>query len=82
MNGFFSYRVHAAAIVMLAACSVTVLQAQSTATLDATTARIMQRLGALAADSMEGRRAGTAGSVRARAWIVAELTAMGAKPAG
>ena len=82
MNGSINYRVRAAAIAMLAACSVTVVRAQSTATLDATTARIMQRLGALAADSMEGRRAGTPGSVRARAYLVAELGAMGAKPIG
>jgi Zn-dependent M28 family amino/carboxypeptidase len=72
----------AAAIAMLAAGSVTAVQAQRPATLDVTTARIMQRLGALAADSMEGRRAGTPGSVRARAYLVAELTAMGAKPIG
>ena len=82
MNGTFHYRVHAVAIAMLAACSVTVVGAQSTETLDVTTARIMQRLGALAADSMEGRRAGTAGSVRARAYLMAELSAMGAKPIG
>jgi Zn-dependent M28 family amino/carboxypeptidase len=78
----FHHRVRAAALAMLVACPATAVRAQSTATMDATTARIMQRLGALAADSMEGRRAGTAGSVRARAWIVAELTAMGAKPMG
>lgn len=82
MSLLFHHRMRAAAIAMLAACSVTVARAQSTATIDATTALLMQRLGALAADSMEGRRAGTAGSVRARAWIVGELTAMGAKPIG
>ncbi|HYW32250.1 MAG TPA: M20/M25/M40 family metallo-hydrolase [Gemmatimonas sp.] len=49
---------------------------------DTTTARMMSRIGALSADSMEGRRAGTPGSQRARRWIIAELTAMGAKPAG
>ncbi len=76
-------RAVAAAVVALASASgVTSMQAQSAASSDATTARIMQRLSALAADSMEGRRAGTAGSVRARAWIVAELTAMGAKSFG
>lgn len=48
---------------------------------DTGTARMMSRLSALSADSMEGRRAGTAGSRRARAWIVAQLQAMGAKPA-
>jgi len=82
MNAFFNQRVHVAAIAMLAAGSVSVVQAQSTVTLDVTTARIMQRLGALAADSMEGRRAGTPGSARARAYLVGELRAMGAKPIG
>jgi len=42
----------------------------------------MARLAALSADSMEGRRAGTAGSARARRWIIRELTAMGARPLG
>lgn len=42
--------------------------------------RLMSRLSALAADSMEGRRAGTAGSARARRWIIGELTAMGVQP--
>ena len=49
---------------------------------DAETTRLMSRLSALSADSMEGRRAGTAGSQRARRWIIGELTAMGAKPVG
>lgn len=67
---------------VLTAIGPTPLTAQRPAPADPITARLMQRLGALAADSMEGRRAGTAGSARARAWIVAELTAMGAKPVG
>ncbi len=45
-------------------------------------APLMARLAALSADSMEGRRAGTPGSARARRWIIRELTAMGAKPLG
>lgn len=49
---------------------------------DAETARLMSRLSALSADSMEGRRAGTPGSQRARRWIINELTAMGARPIG
>ena len=49
---------------------------------DATTAKLMARLSALSADSMEGRRAGTPGSARARKWIIGQLTAMGAKPVG
>lgn len=48
---------------------------------DSVTARMMNRLSALSADSMEGRGAGTAGSRRAKAYIVGQLTAMGAKPA-
>lgn len=56
-------------------------RAQSVAP-DKETARIMARIGALSADSMEGRRAGTPGSQRARKWLVGELTAMGAKPLG
>ncbi len=55
------------------------VQAQSA---DGETSRLMARLSALSADSMEGRRAGTPGSRRARRWIIGELTAMGAKPVG
>lgn len=50
--------------------------------LDAESGRMMARLSALSADSMEGRRAGTPGSARARRWIIRELTAIGAKPLG
>ncbi len=82
MNGFLNGWVRGAAVVIASVVGLTSMQAQSPAAPDATTARLMQRLGALAADSMEGRRAGTAGSVRARAYLVAELTAMGAKPIG
>lgn len=46
------------------------------------TATLMRRVAQLSADSMEGRRAGTEGSRRARRWIVAQLTSIGAKPAG
>ncbi len=49
---------------------------------DSVTRHIMQRLSALSADSMEGRRAGSVGSARARAWIVGELENMGVPPAG
>jgi Zn-dependent M28 family amino/carboxypeptidase len=44
--------------------------------------RLMPRLHALAHDSMEGRGAGTPGGVRGRAYIEAELRAMGVAPAG
>jgi Zn-dependent M28 family amino/carboxypeptidase len=49
---------------------------------DSVTAKLMSRLSALAADSMEGRRAGSPGGARARAWIVRELQAIGVKPLG
>jgi hypothetical protein len=49
---------------------------------DTATARLMSRVSALSADSMEGRRAGSPGSKRARRWIIAQLSAIGAKPAG
>lgn len=49
---------------------------------DTITTVLMRRLSALSADSMEGRRAGSAGGARARAWIIRELQAMGVKPLG
>ena len=65
--------------VILSGASGAPLCAQSA---DVETTRLMSRLSALSADSMEGRRAGTPGSLRARAWIIGQLTAMGVKPAG
>lgn len=56
--------------------------AQPARATDDTTARLVQRLHVLAADSMEGRRAGSEGGRRARRWLLAQLTAMGAVPAG
>ncbi len=44
--------------------------------------QLMQRLGALAHDSMEGRAAGTAGGARGRAYIEQELRALRIAPAG
>ncbi len=49
---------------------------------DSTTRRMMARISVLSADSMEGRRAGSEGSRRARRWIIGELTAVGARPVG
>ncbi|AMW04732.1 hypothetical protein GEMMAAP_07525 [Gemmatimonas phototrophica] len=49
---------------------------------DSVTSVLMRRLSALAADSMEGRRAGTPGGARARAWIIRELQTMGVQPLG
>jgi Peptidase family M28 len=59
------------------------LRAQSRpAVQDSVTSLLMRRLSALAADSMEGRRAGSPGGARARAWIIRELQAMGVQPLG
>ena len=69
----------ASLLVLFAVVGARPAAAQAT---DAETARLMSRLSALSADSMEGRRAGTPGSQRARRWIIGELTKMGAKPVG
>ena len=42
---------------------------------------LIANIGALAADSMEGRRAGTAGGARARAYLLREFTRIGLQPA-
>src|SRR4051812_38188782 len=43
-------------------------------------ARLMRTIGVLAHDSMEGRKVGTAGSAKARRFLIAELTKRGVKP--
>lgn len=48
----------------------------------ADTAALMQTVRALAADSMEGRRAGTPGGARARRYLIARLEAIGVAPTG
>jgi Zn-dependent M28 family amino/carboxypeptidase len=60
--------------------STSVAHAKFRPVTDSVTAKIMRRIATLSADSMEGRRVGSPGSARARAWIVGELTAMGAQP--
>ncbi|MES2522070.1 MAG: M28 family peptidase [Gemmatimonadota bacterium] len=72
-----------ATVLLLATVGGTAAGAQAAGATpnDTATARMMSRLAALSADSMEGRRAGTPGSARARRWIIGQLTAMGAKPA-
>ncbi|HEX5633142.1 MAG TPA: hypothetical protein VFX50_07940, partial [Gemmatimonadales bacterium] len=44
--------------------------------------RLRAWLTTYAADSMEGREAGTAGNVRATAWLAAEAARLGLEPAG
>lgn len=44
--------------------------------------RIGAALAVLAADDMEGRRATTAGEIRARDWLVSEFERLGVEPAG
>ncbi|MBL0171859.1 MAG: M28 family peptidase [Gemmatimonadaceae bacterium] len=70
------------ATVGLSAIGVLIAPPAGAQAADAQTTRLMARLSALSADSMEGRRAGTPGSKRARQWIIGELTAMGANPVG
>ena len=74
------------------ACGVAVLLALTTGTAraqrrfpvptDSVTRLMMARLAVLSADSMEGRRAGSVGSQRARRWIIGQLTAIGVQPVG
>ena len=45
-------------------------------------ARLMRELAVLASPEFEGRRTGTAGSIKARQWIVAQFRAAGLAPAG
>jgi hypothetical protein len=68
-----------AAVLLFAGASATA-DAQFRPVTDSATAKMMRRLATLSADSMEGRRAGSPGSARARAWIIRELTAIGAQP--
>lgn len=71
-----------AVLCVLAGPAASPVGAQVKAPADPVTARMMQRLQALSADSMEGRRAGSPGAAKAQRWIIAELGAMGVKPAG
>jgi len=48
----------------------------------ADTAALMRTVRVLAADSMEGRAAGTAGGARARAWLLERLRTLGVVPLG
>lgn len=56
--------------------------AAAAAPTEALDTQLMRRLTALAHDSMEGRRAGTPGGARGRAYIEQELRALGIAPAG
>jgi cyclophilin family peptidyl-prolyl cis-trans isomerase len=55
-------------------------QAQGSAALD--TAGLLRTVRVLAADSMEGRKAGTPGGARARRYLIERLQALGLKPVG
>ena len=54
--------------------------ARAAALADPQTAKIMARLSALSADSMEGRLVGSPGGARARGWIIRELQSIGVSP--
>ncbi|HET9275144.1 MAG TPA: M28 family peptidase [Gemmatimonadales bacterium] len=64
-----------AGALALGACVAGPGAAQSAATAD--TAALMRDVRVLAADSMEGRRAGTPGGLRARAWLVGRIRSLG-----
>lgn len=69
--------------LVLALSSAATLGAQPfPAPRDPVSATLMRRLGALSADSMEGRLAGSPGGARARAWLLGELAAIGVQPLG
>lgn len=67
--------------LFLSVVAAGVLRAQP-APRDASTRVLMARLSALSADSMEGRRTGTPGNARARAYLIRQLAAMQATPLG
>ncbi|WP_082821154.1 M28 family peptidase [Gemmatimonas phototrophica] len=82
MDSVKRQRMYAGALALLLAVAPS-LRAQSRPVgQDSVTSVLMRRLSALAADSMEGRRAGTPGGARARAWIIRELQTMGVQPLG
>ena len=56
------------------------LRCQEPAALDS--GALMRTVRVLAADSMEGRRAGTPGGARARRWLLSELRRIGLQPLG
>ncbi|MGV3709934.1 MAG: M28 family peptidase [Gemmatimonas sp.] len=79
-----AFRLSAASATLLALAALSV-PGQTTSfpvPSDPDTRVMMSRLAALSADSMEGRLAGSPGGVRARQWIIRELTRIGIKPLG
>jgi hypothetical protein len=71
-------RAYALALFGLAACTPAATQAIPSAD----TAALMRTVRVLAADSMEGRAAGTPGGARARAWLLERLQALDIAPLG
>jgi hypothetical protein len=70
----------AGAFVLSGCAEPAPVRAQSEASAD--TAALMTTVRVLAADSMEGRRAGTPGGARARRYLVSRLTSLGVRPLG
>ncbi|MBM3817462.1 MAG: M20/M25/M40 family metallo-hydrolase [Acidimicrobiia bacterium] len=67
-------------VLLCAACAVATLAGQSGTAVDRD--RLMREVATLAAPAMEGRRAGTAGGMKARAWLVERFGEIGLTPAG
>jgi len=64
------------------ACATTAESAQRPPLPALDSAQLLRDLGVLAADSMEGRRVGTPGGAKARAYLLSRLNAIGIAPLG
>lgn len=82
MSHLRSLRLLGAALAALAASPAPPAAAQAPAAVAVDSARLLADLRALAADSMEGRRAGTPGGERARRFVAAALREAGVTPFG
>ena len=83
IRGFRLPRGYVPSLALLATYLLTSpLPAQPAASPKPEPSRLIARLSALSADSMQGRRAGTPDAARARTWIIRELQSIGVAPLG
>ena len=73
-------RIRPALVVVYATCAFATLAGQAGTRVDRE--QLMRDLTTLAAPAMEGRRAGSAGGLKARAWLVGRFEGAGLTPAG
>jgi len=81
MNPFRMFRLSALPLLALAACAPMGGTAQSP-TISIDGERALRDVRVLSADSMEGRKVGTRGGARARAYLLAQLRQIGVEPIG